>query len=276
MPRVGALPHNRGRLDSQRQTLLVQNTIALTQHLRHHQVPDSIREFLLEVWAEVLAVAESYHGADSKALKAVQAAGEELADIAGTRREHDRRQRQAARFPDLLPVLAQGMELLGMNSVDVDDRLQDIQHGMLGPVFRCPEPDGNMANPRTDAWSAAVLVFSRREPLVDCFRLHSHRQLNDASLRTLTCSDQMHLHVVSGGGLPPDTLNTGIAHNLQVGDRFWRILHPRAVVPVQLQWQGSDRQLVLLCDEFRTGHLYHPLRLAHHLQAGLLMKEPTE
>ena len=271
MPRMGAFTRASRRIDSLRQTLLVQNTIALTNHLRRNQVPDGIREFLLEVWVEVLAEAESRHGADSEVLKALKAAGEELADIAGTRREHDRQQSQAARFPALLPVLAQGMDLLGINTVDQDDRLQDIQHGMAGPFFRFPDEDDD-----TDAWSAAVLLFSRREPLVDPLRLHSHRQLNDASLRTLTFSDQMHLHVVSRGGLSPDALNTDIANNLKVGDRFWRIPHPRAVVPVQLQWQGSDKQLVLLCDEFRTGHLYHPMRLAQHLQAGLLVKEPTE
>ena len=258
------------RLDTQRQTLVVQHTIAMNARLQRTLVPDGIREFLLEVWVEVLAEVDSRTEVSPELARTLRDAGEELARMAGTRREHDRQQLKATRFPALLPMLVQGMELLCLGAAEQAEHLQNIEHGMSEPVVAPPGTDP------TDAWSAAVLLLSRREPFVDSFRLKSHRQLNDSSLRSMTYTDHVHLHVVSHGGLVPNQQRLQHMRELKVGDQFWRRPNPRAAVMVQVEWMGADGQLVLMCDEFHTGYLYHPMRVAHHMQAGLLVPVPKE
>jgi hypothetical protein len=255
------------RMESLRQTLVVQHTIAMKARLLRTQVSDGVRAFLLDVWVEVMAEAESRLGAQAEATLKHRATGDELIRIAATRREHDRLHLRGHRLPHLVPALQEGMALLGLDPTEQAALLQEIEHGMAEPL-----PSTQGSDP-TDGWSAAVLLLSRREPFVDSFRLKSHRELNDASLRTMTFADHLHLQVVSRGGMVPDAQRLQQMRELQRGARYWRKPNPRARVAVQLEWMGADGQLVLMCDEFHTGYLYHPMRVAHHLQAGLLVPQ---
>jgi hypothetical protein len=257
------------REESLRQTLVVQHTIAMKDGLLRNPVSDGVRAFLLDVWVEVLTEAKKRFGPESSTYQLHRDTGAELIRMAATRREHDRLQLKTSRLPALATALAQGMELLGLDAAEQAQQLQDIEHGLLEPLATT-----QVGNP-TDGWSAAVLLLSRRESLVDSYQLISHRDLNDTSLRAMTFADHLNLQVVTRGGLVPDDQRLQRIRELQRGDRFWRKPNPRAKVLIQVEWVGRDGQLVLLCDEFHTGYLYHPMRMAHHLQAGLLAPAQT-
>jgi hypothetical protein len=250
--------------ETDRQTLVVRHTIATNAALRQAQVPEAVRQFLLEVWTQALAETELQHGPHSPALLALRQTAQHLVDIARLRRKHDRKLRYHADQSTLLPRLMDGMDLLHLDARDKAHHLQTLQLGMEEDTPSWV--NGNL----TDAWSAAVLLLARREPLVDERNLHSHRQLNDLALQVMAHHDQLRLHTVTHGGADPtpDTLRR--VQTLQLGERFWRQRNPLSRSPVQLEWLGNDGQLCLLCDDFHTGYLYHRIRLAYHLQAGLL------
>lgn len=265
----GRIDEQAHQLETQRQTLVVQHTIALNATLQRVQVPEAVRAFLLEVWVEALAEADARPGADGELAQALRQTGQELVRIASARRKHDRKLRYGARLPVLLPRLQQGMALVCLDTREQDHHLQALQLGM-----------GERMAPRTgtdptDAWSAAVLLLSRREPHVDGYRLRSHRDLDDQALRVLTHHDHLRLHAVTHGGLEPDARTLERVRQLKVGERFWRKRNPLTRAPVQLEWLGGDGQLCLLCDDFHTGYLYHRMRLARHLQSGILTRQAT-
>lgn len=255
--------------ETDRHTLVVRYAIATNTALQHTQVPEAVRQFLMEVWVEVLAEAQLRNDPLGPTLQALRQTAQALLDIACLRRKHDRKLCYGARLPTLLPRLLDGMTLVRLDAREKAHQLQALQIGMGERMA----PSTN-ANP-TDAWSAAVLLMSRREPLVDGLDLHSHRQLNDLALQVMTHHDQFRLHTVTHGGNDPCTAILQRVDRLQVGDRFWRKRTPLSRTPVQLEWLGRDGQLCLLCDNDHTGYLYHRARLARHLQAGIVVPDDT-
>jgi hypothetical protein len=189
---------------------------------------------------------------------------QELVRIGSTRRKHDRKLVFGARLPVLLNPLRTGMGLLGMTTAEQDRNLHELAMGV-------GERMGNRPGTHpTDVWSTAVLLLSRREPFVDGFSLHSHRELDDQALRVLSHHDHLRLQVVCHGGDEPDADTLQRVRGLALGDRFERKRTPVSRYMVNLEWLGADGQLCLLFDEFQTGYLYHRMRLARHLQSGIL------
>ena len=262
-PREETDPHVH-ELETRHQTLVVQHTITLNGTLKHVSVPESVRGFLLDVWVEVMATAEARLGADSEVTRSLHATEQELVRIGSTRRKHDRKLVFGARLPVLLNPLRAGMGLLGMTTTEQDRNLHELAMGV-------GERMGNRPGTHpTDVWSTAVLLLSRREPFVDGFSLHSHRELDDQALRVLSHHDHLRLQVVCHGGEEPDADTLQRVRGLALGDRFERKRTPVSRYMVNLEWLGADGQLCLLFDEFQTGYLYHRMRLARHLQSGIL------
>lgn len=251
-------------LEALHQTLVVQHTITLNHTLKRVSVPDSVRGFLLDVWVEAMSTAEARFGANSDMALSLHQAGQELLRIGGKRRKHDRKLLFGIRLPVLRNPLRTGMGLLGLRASEQDTLLQNLALGMGERMGSRPGTDP------TDVWSTAVLLLSRREPFVDGFRLHSHRELDDQALRVLSHHDHLRLQVVFHGGQEPDADTLQRVRGLALGDRFLRKRTPLSRYPVQLEWLGADGQLCLLFDEFQTGYLYHRQRLARHLQSGIL------
>lgn len=263
----GRIEEQAHQMETDRQTLVVRHTIATNAALQQTQVPEAVRQFLLEVWVEALAEAELRRDTGSPPLHALLQTAQDLLDIACLRRKHDRKLRYGARLPALLPRLLDGMNLVCLDAREKAHQLQALQVGMGERMALRSDADP------TDAWSAAVLLMSRREPHVDGLNLHSHRQLNDQALQVMTHHDQLRLHAVTHGGTDPSTATLLRVGQLRVGDRFWRKRNPLSRTPVQLEWLGDDGQLCLLCDDYHTGYLYHRARLARHLQAGIVVPD---
>lgn len=251
-------------LDTVHQTRVVQHTIALNTTLQRTAVPEAVREFLLEVWVEAVATAEAQFGVDSEVARSLHQTGSELIRIGCKRRRHDRKLVYGARLPALCRYLQAGMKLLGLGLPEQERQLQALNLGMGERMGTRP------GTAPTDAWSAAVLLLSRREPYVDGFHLHSHRELDDQALRMLSHHDHLRLQVVCHGGQEPDADTLARVRGLRQGARFLRKRNPVGRYPVQLAWLGADGQLCLLFDELQTGYLYHRTRLARHLQSGIL------
>ena len=259
-----AIDHRVHELEALHQTLVVQHTITLNATLKRTSVPETVRGFLLEVWVEAMATAEARFGAHSEVALALHAAAQELVRIGGKRRKHDRKLVFGARLPALRNPLKVGMDLLGMTAPEQDRALQELALGMGERMGHRPGTDP------IDVWSATVLLLSRREPFVDGFHLHSHRELDDRALRLLSHHDHLRLQVVFHGGQEPDADTLLRVRGLALGDRFLRKRTPLTRYPVQVEWLGADGQLCLLFDDFQTGYLYHRMRLARHLQSGIL------
>ena len=93
----------------QRETLAIQYTIELRKLLDGVPVQDGVREFLFQVWADVLATTAMRHGLQSDETRGVRDAALELVWIASAKTTREERAEVIRRLGPLLAALRQGM-----------------------------------------------------------------------------------------------------------------------------------------------------------------------
>jgi hypothetical protein len=250
----------------QRETLAIQYTIELRKMLNEMPVQEGVREFLFQVWADVLAMTAVKSGNQSDATKAMKRAAADLIWSAGAKVSREERAEVIRRLPPLLKTLREGMEHAGVPADKQDDHIQRLNNS-LAAAFTA---------------KAAVIPHERLEELMG--RLETLEELlpeaadveiDESMVLDLSGHESSELEVVGEGGSMPTPAMIAWARELHVGS--WYMLDYRGRnEAVQLAWQGLRRQLTLFVSPQGRGILFQQHRLAAFLQAGLLVPAQDE
>jgi len=250
----------------QRETLAIQYTIELRKMLNEMPVQEGVREFLFQVWADVLAMTAVKSGNQSDATKVMKRAAADLIWSAGAKVSREERAEVIRRLPPLLKTLRDGMEHAGVPTEKQDEHIQRLNNS-LAAAFTA---------------KAAVIpherleeLMARLETLEELLPEAADVEIDESMVLDLSGHESSELEVVGEGGSMPTPAMVAWARELQVGS--WYMLDYRnRNEAVQLAWQGLRKQLALFVSPQGRGILFQQHRLAAFLQAGLLVPAQDE
>ncbi len=249
----------------QRETLAIQYTIELRKLLDGMPVQDGVRDFLFQVWADVMATVAVRHGQQGAESRVLKEAALELVWIAGAKTTREERAQVIGRLAPLLASLRRGMQAGGLPAERQDAALREL----------------NLALTAAFAARAATIVpeqlarLRARLETLDELLPEADFELDDSFALDLSSHESDELEVVAGGGGEPSAEALAAAEQLPVG--AWYMLEYRdRHEPVQLAWTGLRRQLWLFASSTGRCVLFQKKRLAAFLQAGLLVPAQDE
>ncbi|MDM4766747.1 DUF1631 family protein [Pelomonas sp. SE-A7] len=250
----------------QRETMAIQYTIELRKMLNEVPVQDGIRQFLFQVWADVLAVTAVRSGAQADVTRQMKRAAADLIWSASAKVSREERAEVIRRLPPLLKTLRDGMGHAGLSAEKQDEHIRSLNNS-LAAAFTA---------------KAAAIPRERLDDLMDQLETLEAMlpeaegvEINDTLMRDLSGHETEGLEVVAEGGSAPTPAMLAWAKELQVGG--WYMLDYRGRnEAVQLAWRGNRRNMVLFVSPNGRGVLFQQARLASFLQAGLLLPAQDE
>ncbi len=250
----------------QRETLAIQYTIELRRMLNEVPVQEGVRQFLFQVWADVLATSAVRFGGHSVETKAMKRAAADLIWSAGAKVTRDERAEVIRRLPPLLKRLREGMAAAKMSAERQDERISAL-NSALAAAFTA---------------KAAVIsderlqdLMQRLDSLEELLPAAEDIQIDEAVVLDLSGHESSELEVISEGGTMPTAPMLAWARELLIGS--WYTLESRGRhESVQLAWHGLRRQLSLFVTPNGRCILFQHQRLAAYLQAGLLLPAQDE
>ena len=249
----------------QRETMAIQYTIELRKMLNDVPVQDGVRDFLFQVWADVLATTASKSNS-ADAVRDMKRAATELIWSASAKVSRAERAEVIRRLPPLLKMLRDGMDDAGIPLPKQDEHIQRLNNS-LAAAFTA----------KAAAISPERLeeLLARLETLEELLPDSDDVQIDESLVMDLSGHESSELEVVGEGGSMPTPAMLAWARELQVGG--WYMLDYRnRNEAVQLAWRGMRRQLTLFVSPQGRGVLFQQSRLAAFLQAGLLVPAQEE
>lgn len=250
----------------QRETLAIQYTIELRRMLNEIPVQEGIRQFLFQVWADVLATTAVRYGGQSEETKQMKRAAADLIWSAGAKVTRDERAEVIRRLPVLLKQLRDGMAAANMSTERQDEHIQALNNS-LAAAFTA-----KAAVIPTERLSE---LMERLETLEELLPDAADLEIDESMVVDVSGHESSELEVVSEGGSMPSPAMVSWARELLVGS--WYMLDYRGQnEAVQLVWHGLRRQLSLFVSAGGRCILFQQQRLAAFLQAGLLLPAQDE
>jgi len=250
----------------QRETMAIQYTIELRRMLNEMPVQESVRAFLFQVWADVLATTAVRYGAQGEETRAMKRAASDLIWSASAKVTREERAEVIRRLTPLLKTLRDGMSSAGMDPARQDEHIQ-ILNNSLAAAFTAKAP----VIPHERLQELAERLESLEELLPDAADV----TIDDSIVFDLSGHESSELEVVSEGGSMPTPAMIAWARELQVGG--WYMLDYRGRnEAVQLAWLGLRKQLSMFVTPQGRCVLFQQQRLASFLQAGLLLPAQDE
>lgn len=250
----------------QRETLAIQYTIELRKLLNEVPVQEGVRQFLFQVWADVMAVTAVRNGVQSEATKAMRAAAGDLIWSAGAKVTREERAEVIRKLPPLLKKLREGMESAGVPADKRDEHVRALNES-LAAAF-----SAKAAAIPPDRFEE---LRERLETLEELLPDAGDVQLDQTLMLDLSGDDSSVLEVVGEGGSMPTPAMLSWARELQVGS-WYMLEYGGKTETVQLAWQGMRRHLSLFVTPAGRCLLFEQNRLASYLQAGLLLPAQDE
>jgi Protein of unknown function (DUF1631) len=250
----------------QRETMAIQYTIELRRMLNEVPVQESVRAFLFQVWADVLATSAVRYGAQSEPTRKMKRAASDLIWSASAKVTREERAEVIRRLTPLLKTLRDGMSSTGMDGAKQEEHIQ-ILNNSLQAAFTAKAP----VIPNERLQELAERLESLEELLPDAADV----TIDDSIVFDLSGHESSELEVVSEGGSMPTPAMLAWARELQVGG--WYMLDYRGRnEAVQLAWLGLRKQLSMFTTAQGRCVLFQQQRLASFLQAGLLLPAQDE
>ena len=250
----------------QRETLAIQFTIELRRMLNEMPVQEGVRQFLFQIWADVLATTAVRFGAGSEETRAMKRAAADLIWSASAKVTRDERADVIRRLPPLLKTLRDGMSAAGTDPVRQEEQIRNL-NSSLAAAF--------------SAKAAAIPLerlqelMERLDTLEEMLPEASDAAIDESVVLDLSGHESADLEVVTDGGSMPTPAMVAWARELQVGS--WYMLDYRGrSEAVQLAWHGLRKQLSLFVTTQGRCVLFQQQRLASFLQAGLLLPAQDE
>ena len=250
----------------QRETLAIQYTIELRKMLNEVPVQEGVREFLFQVWADVLAMAAAKSGNQSDATKEMKRAAADLIWSASAKVSREERAEVIRRLPPLLKTLRDGMDRAGVPALKQDEHIQRLNNS-LAAAFTAKA--AAIPHERLEE------LMARLDTLEELLPEAADLEIDESMIHDLSGHESSELEVVGEGGSMPTPAMLAWARELQVGSWFMLDYRNRNEA-MQLAWQGMRRQLTLFVSPQGRGVLFQQNRLASFLQAGLLVPAHDE
>jgi hypothetical protein len=250
----------------QRETLAIQYTIEMRKMLNEVPVHDGVREFLFQVWADVLATTAVKAGQSSDQTKRMHKGAAELIWLASAKVSREERSEAIRRLPPLLKLMREGMGAAGVPDAKQDEYIQALNNA-LAAAFSARS--ATIPTERLDE------LRMQLETLEDLLPEVGNVEIDESMVRDLSGEETAGLEVVSEGGSMPTPAIVAWARDLQVGTWF-KLDYNKRVEPVQLAWQGMRKQLSLFVAPHGRALMFQQHRLASYLQAGLLVPAQEE
>jgi hypothetical protein len=250
----------------QRETMAIQYTIELRKMLNEMPVQEGVRDFLFQVWADVLAVTAVKDGVQGEAIKTMKRAAADLIWSASAKVSREERADVIRRLPPLLKSLRDGMEQAGITVEKQDEHINKLNNS-LAAAFT--------AKTASIPHDRLVELMARLETLEELLPDADDVDIDESMVLDLSGHESADLEVVEEGGSMPTPAMLAWARELQVGG--WYMLDYRnRHEAVQLAWQGLRKQLTLFVSPQGRGILFQKHRLASFLQAGLIVPAQDE
>jgi hypothetical protein len=250
----------------QRETMAIQYTIELRRMLNEVPVQDGVREFLFQVWADVMAITAVKSGPQGDPTKAMKRAASDLIWSAGAKVSREERAEVIRRLPPLLKVLRDGMEQAGLAADKQDEHIQRLNDS-LAAAFT--------AKTAAIPHERLVELMARLETLEEMLPEANDVEIDQEMVLDLSGQESSELEVVGEGGSMATPAMLAWARELQVGT--WYMLDYRdRNEAVQLAWLGLRKHLALFVSPQGRCILFQQHRLAAFLQAGLLVPAQDE
>jgi len=250
----------------QRETLAIQYTIELRKMLNEVPVQEGVRQFLFQVWADVLATSAVKAGSASDDTRAMKRAAADLIWSASAKVTREERAEVIRRLPPLLKVLREGMASAGVAAAKQEEHVQSLNNA-LAAAF-----SARAATIPTERLEELMMQLEQVEELLpDAEDL----QIDESMVLDLSGHESTDLEVVAEGGSVPTPAMLAWASELQVGS-WYKLDYRNRNEAVQLAWQGMRKQLSLFVTPQGRGVLMQKHRLAAFLQAGLLLPAEEE
>ena len=250
----------------QRETLAIQYTIELRRMLNEVPVQEGVRQFLFQVWADVLATSAVRYGGQGPETKTMKRVAADLIWSVSAKVTREDRAEVIRRLPRLLKHLREGMASAKMTPERQDEHIKSLNNA-LAAAFTA---------------KAAVIPNDRLRDLME--RLESIEELlpgaedieiDESLVLDLSGHESSDLEVVSDGGTMPSAPMIAWSRELLVGS-WYTLEYRNRHEPVQLAWHGLHRQLSLFVTPKGRCVLFQQQRLAAFLQAGLLLPAQDE
>ena len=250
----------------QRETLAIQYTIELRRMLNEIPVQEGIRQFLFQVWADVLATTAIRYGGQAEETKHMKRAAADLIWSASAKVTREERAEVIRRLPVLLKQVRDGMATANMSTERQDEHIQSLNNS-LAAAFTA-----KAAVIPTERLSE---LMERLETLEELLPDAADLEIDESMVVDVSGHESSELEVVSEGGSMPSPAMVSWARELLVGS--WYMLDYRGQnEAVQLVWHGLRRQLSLFVSAGGRCILFQQQRLAAFLQAGLLLPAQDE
>ena len=250
----------------QRETMAIQYTIELRKMLNEVPVQEGVREFLFQVWADVMAKTALKAGIQGDSTKATKRAAADLIWSASAKVSRAERAEVIRRLPPLLKTLRNGMDDAGIPMQKQDEHIQRLNNS-LAAAFTAKA--AAISHERLEE------LMARLETLEELLPETEDMEIDESMVLDLSGHESSELEVVAEGGSMPTPAMLAWARELQVGS--WYMLDYRnRNEAMQLAWQGMRRQLALFVSPQGRGVLFQQHRLAAFLQAGLLVPAQDE
>ncbi len=250
----------------QRETLAIQYTIELRRMLNEVPVQDGVRQFLFQVWADVLATIGVRYGVQSEETRATKRVAADLIWSASAKVTRDERAEVIRRLPPLLKSLREGMAASGMSTERQDEQIRQLNNS-LAAAFT--------AKAAAIPTERLQELMERLETLEELLPDAGDMSIDESMVLDISGHESSELEVVSEGGSMPTPAMLAWARELQPGS--WYMLDYRSRnEAVQLVWHGLRKQLSLFVTTQGRCVLFPQHRLAAFLQAGLLLPAQDE
>jgi Protein of unknown function (DUF1631) len=250
----------------QRETLAIQYTIELRKMLADMPVADALREFLFQVWADVLAVTAMRLGGQAELTSTMKRAAADLIWSAGAKGSPEERAEVIRRLPLLLKTLRDGMGNAGLPQKKQDEHIRKLNN-VLATAFTTKAAP--ISRDRLDE------LMDRLQTLESMLPSLADIDLDEGLVRDLSGHERDGMEVVSEGGTAPSPAMLAWARELSVGSWF-RLQHRGRSDQVQLAWVGARHQLLLFVSVQGRAVLFPLHRLAAYLQASFLQPAQEE
>jgi len=249
----------------QRETLAIQYTIELRKLLDGVPVQDGVREFLFQVWADILATTAMRHGLQSTETRAVRETALDLVWIASAKTTREERAEVIRRLGPMLASLRQGMTSVGLPHDRQENTLRSLNIALTAAfAARTSTIDPDQFG-----------RLKQRLQALDEILPDADFELDDSFALDLSGHESDELEIVAEGGATPTAGALAATDEMLVG--AWYMLEYRdRQEAMQLAWQGMRKQLSLFVSSGGRCVLFQRRRLAAFLQAQLLVPAQDE
>ena len=250
----------------QRETLAIQNTIEFRRMLEGEPVQDGVRQFLFDVWADVLATVSVSQGPSSDRARAMKRVASDLIWSAGAKVTREDRADVLRRMPALLKAIREGMSTSGIPAERQEELIKKLNDSLTEgfTAKAAPLPQRKLQD-----------LMEQLESLEEMMPEGLQIDIDESFVRDIPGASDTELEVVSEGGGEPITAMLSWARELPAGS-WYMLKHGGTERPVQLVWQGTRRLLALFVSAEGKCMLFQLRRLAAYLQSGLMQPAQDE